>query len=191
MQLNPLKAARHCIPLSALTIVLYVARLVGMSNTSKPELVLQHLDEWMIRWKHFQTEADWKIELAAQKRRQFNYGVAGSIFVGCWFYTMTPATVTRYFSAPHFFNIGIDVAIKDTIRTTLNSTRRYTPPGFARIMFNGFFPYVAVVALEHRSEKKRLNDYLNVESTFGEQARRLVKTGKIEEFLAPNIGTTL
>jgi alpha-L-arabinofuranosidase len=160
-----------------------------MANTSKPELVLQHLDEWMIRWKHFQTEDDWKIELAAQKRRQTNYGITGAVFVGSYLYTMAPATVNRWFGAPHFFNIGVDVAIKDFIRTTVNGQRRYTPTGYGRIAFNFIVPFVTISLLEHRSEKKRLNDYVKVESTFGEQARRLVKTGHIEEFLAPNVGS--
>jgi hypothetical protein len=160
----------------------------AMSYTSKPELYLQHLDEWMIRWKHFQTEEDWKIELAAQKRRQMNYAIAGAALVGSHLYTMSPATVNRWFGAPHFFNIGVDVAIKDFIRTTVNGTRRYTPMGYGRIAFNFTVPFVTLCLLEHRGEHKRLNEYLKVETAFGEQARRLVKSGHLDEFLCPNVG---
>ena len=161
-----------------------------MSYTSKPELTLHFLDDWMIRWKHFQTEADWKIELAAQKRRQMNYGITGTLGLGCWLYTLSPSTVNRWFGAPHFFNIGADVAVKDFIRNTLNGRRRFTPNGYGRIAFNFVVPFTSICLLEHRSEKIRMNDYLKAETVFGEQARRLVKSGKIEEFLCPNIGAT-
>jgi hypothetical protein len=160
------------------------------SPTAKPELLLQNLDEWMIRWKHFQTEADWKIELAAQQRRQMNYGITGVVGVSTFLYTMSPSTANRWFGAPHFFNIGPDVAVKDFLRNTLNSRRRYTPNGYGRMAFNFFFPFMTIAVLEHRSEKIRMQDYLKAETTFGEQARRLVKNGKLEEFLAPNIGAT-
>merc|ERR1712146_85302 len=146
-----------------------------------------HLDQWMIRWKHFQTETDWKIELAGQKRRQYNYAITGAVAVGTYAYTMSPSTVNRWFGAPHFFNIGIDVQIKDMIRNTLNSRRRWTPNGYGRIAVNFFLPVTTIAVLEHRSEKIRMQDYLQAETIFGEQARRLVKNGKIEEFLAPNI----
>ena len=161
-----------------------------MSHAAKPELVLQHLDEWMVRWKHFQTEADWKIELDAQKRRQRNYGLTIGAFTATYLYTMAPSTVNRYFGAPHFFDIGVDVAIKDFLRTTINSQRRWTPNGYARIAANFTVPFLTISFLEHSSEKKRLGQYLQIESVFGEQARRLVKNGKIEEFLAPNVNAT-
>uniref|UniRef100_A0A7S1L1M3 Uncharacterized protein n=1 Tax=Neobodo designis TaxID=312471 RepID=A0A7S1L1M3_NEODS len=161
------------------------------SATSKPELLLQELDQWMIRWKHFQTEADWQIELAAQKRRQMNYGITGGVALGTFLYTMSPSTANRWFGAPHFFNIGVDVQIKDFIRNSLNSRRRFTPMGYGRMAVLFTVPFLTIASLEHRAEKIRLQEYLKVESVFGEQARRLVKNGKIEEFLAPNVGAAM
>ena len=160
------------------------------SAINKPELILQELDQWMIRWKHFQTEADWQIELAAQKRRQMNYGITAAVGGANFLWSMSPSTANRWFGAPHFFNIGIDVQIKDFIRNTLNSRRRFTPMGYGRMALLFTVPFVTLSVLEHRGEKARLQEYLKVESAFGEQARRLVKNGKIEEFLCPNVTGT-
>lgn len=157
----------------------------------KPELVLQNLDEWMIRWKHFQTKSDWEIEQRAQCRRQRNYAVGAGTLVCSWLYTAAPSTVNRIFSAPHFFDMGIDVAIKDGLRNFLNSRRRFTPNGYGRLGAVFVPPYLVLAFLEHRGEQGRLNEYLAAETAFGEQARRLVKNGKLEEFLCPNVGATL
>lgn len=51
--------------------------------------------------------------------------------------------------------------------------------------------YLNFVTLEHMSEKRRLRDYLQQDTIFGEQARRLVNTGKIEEYLPIDVQATL
>jgi hypothetical protein len=157
----------------------------------KPEITLQHLDEWMIRWRKYQTESDWQIETSRQWWRQTNYGIASAVFVGTGLWTAGTATVNRWFSAPHFFDIGIDVAIKDKLKNTLNSTYRYTPQGFGRVAIIGLPTYFTFIGLEHWQEGRRLNSYLKQNTVFGEQARRFVNSGKIEEFLAVNIKASL
>jgi hypothetical protein len=161
------------------------------SYTSKPELLQQQLDEWMIRWRHFQTYEDYQIEKRAQSRRQRNYTLAGAVFGLSTIYTASPSTVKRCLSAPHFFDMGIDVTIKHGLRDFVNGYRRWTPNGYGRVLAIAVPTYLTACLLEHQSAKKRMNDYLAAETVFGEQARRYVKNGKIEEFLAINIGATL
>lgn len=158
---------------------------------SKPELTMQHVDEWMIRWRHYQTEEDWKIEKAFQARRQRNYGITAAVFTGATLYTAGPATINRIFGAPHFFDMGVDVAVKDTLRNFINGRRRFTPNGYGRIASIVLPTYLTVCALEHFNGKKRLEEYKKVETVFGEQTRRFIKNGKIDEFLAVNIKATL
>lgn len=157
----------------------------------KPELVLQHLDEWMIRWRHFQHEDDWKIEKSRQSSRKFNYGLSLGVLGAAGMYSMGRATVNRTFGAPHFFDIGVDVQAKTFIKNTLNGCRRYTPMGYGRVLFMGVPAYLTLYFTEHRAEQKRLDSYLASNTVFGEQARRLVKTGKIEEMLAIKIKAPL
>eukprot|EP00758_Cryptobia_borreli_P015047 Tbor_TRINITY_DN5983_c1_g6::TRINITY_DN5983_c1_g6_i1::g.18656::m.18656 len=157
----------------------------------KPELVLQHLDEWMIRWRHFQSQDDWRIEKDREFTRRLNYGIGIGIAGSMGMYTMAPATVNRIFGPPHFFDIGIDVEWKNFVRRTLNGTRRYCPNGYGRVLFMGIPTYIAVAALEHFAESNRLNKYLKADTVFGEQARRLVNTGKIEEMLAVRLQAPL
>eukprot|EP00744_Colponema_vietnamica_P004301 GILI01006450.1.p1 GENE.GILI01006450.1~~GILI01006450.1.p1 ORF type:complete len:170 (-),score=59.24 GILI01006450.1:163-672(-) len=157
----------------------------------KPELVLQSLDEWMIRWRHYQHEDDYAVEKKRQSSRKFNYGLALSSIVATGLYTMGRATVNRTFGAPHFFDNGVDVQWKTFWKNTLNGTRRYTPMGYGRVLFMGVPAYLIVAIGEHRAEQSRLDSYLAANTVFGEQARRLVKSGKIEEFLAVKIKAPL
>jgi hypothetical protein len=162
-----------------------------MSNISKPELVLQELDEWMLRWRHYQSEQDFNTEVARVKSRQWNYAISGGVFLASGLYTAAPATINRVFGPPHFFDFGVDAQIKDSIRTFINSRRRFTPNGLGRIASIFVPTFLTVAVLEHRAESARLNTYLKAETVFGEQARRRVKTGKIEEFLAVNVKGSL
>lgn len=164
---------------------------MAINVNSKPELVLQDFDEWMIRWKHYQTESDFNIEVGRMKSRHFNYGVTGSVFLASVAYTAAPSTINRIFGAPHFFDFGVDVTIKETLRSTINSRRRFTPNGLARALTVFVPTYLTIAFLEHRGEKARLQQYLKQETVFGEQCRRFVKNGKIEEFLAVNVKATL
>ena len=157
----------------------------------KPELLLQHFDEWMVRWKHFQSPADFQIEKSAQKRRQRNYGITAAVFTAAVTYTAAPSTINRVFSAPHFFDFGADAMIKHSIRDFVNGRRRYTPNGYGRLLAIALPTYTSICVLEHMNEKKRLEQYKTVESVFGEQFRRYAKDGKIEEFLAVNITAPL
>jgi len=126
------------------------------SATSKPELLQQHLDEWMIRWRHFQTYDDFKIEKRAQTRRQRAYVIATGVFGFMTVYTAAPATVKRCLSAPHFFDMGIDVAIKHGLRDTINSYRRWTPNGYGRVLGIAVPTFLTVALLEHRSQQQHL-----------------------------------
>lgn len=154
---------------------------------SKPELTLQHLDEWMIRWRKYQTESDWQIETNRQWWRQTNMAIAFGVFGASGLWTVGNATANRWFGAPHFFDMGIDVAIKDKLRTVLTSTPRYTPQGFGRVAVVGLPTYITFITLEHWQEGRRLKAYLAQNTVFGEQARRFVNTGKIQEFLPVDI----
>ena len=158
-----------------------------MAWQHKTELVQQELDEWMIRWRHYQTMDDWNIEKRHQKRRQRNFGIAAATFVGLAIYTAAPATVKRVLSPPHFFDIGFDAAIKTRLRDTINGVRRYTPNGYGRILCTYVPTYFVFQWLERRCQITRMKEYLKVETVFGEQHRRRITTGKIEEFLAVRI----
>eukprot|EP00331_Platyophrya_macrostoma_P013988 CAMPEP_0176431924 /NCGR_PEP_ID=MMETSP0127-20121128/15084_1 /TAXON_ID=938130 /ORGANISM="Platyophrya macrostoma, Strain WH" /LENGTH=170 /DNA_ID=CAMNT_0017813989 /DNA_START=32 /DNA_END=544 /DNA_ORIENTATION=- len=158
---------------------------------SKPELKLQQLDEWMIRWRKYQTESDWQIEKNRQWWRQTNMGIAGAVFTATGLWTAGNATVNRWFGAPHFFDFGIDVAIKNKFREVLTSTPRYTPQGYGRVVVVGLPTYMAFVLLEHWQEGRRWNAYLKQNTVFGEQARRYANTGKIQEFLPVDIKATI
>ena len=103
-------------------------------NLGKPDLILQELDEWMIRWRRFQTTDDLKIEQTRQNYRQRNYGISLGVFTLATGYTAAPSTINRIFGPPHFFDFGIDVQIKEGLRSLLNSRRRYTPNGLGRIL---------------------------------------------------------
>lgn len=157
----------------------------------KPELVLQHLDEWMIRWKKFQTEGDWNIELRRQQARKRNFLISSGVCGALTMYTAGPATIKRQFGPPHFFDIGLDVKIKNSIMNYMLTSNRYTPTGYGRFLVVGIPTYFIFAFLEHRYETKRLRAYLQQPTVFGEQARRLVNTGKIEEYLPVNIQATL
>ena len=154
----------------------------------KPELTLMHLDAWMLRWRHYQSHEDWQVEVSRQKRRQFDIGVALFIAGSASLYTTSIATGKRWFSAPHFFDIGVDVAVKTFIRDKIIlGHRRYTPGGYGRLAIVALPTYFTFVSLEHWAESSRLQTYLAADTVFGEQARRFVSTGKIEEFLPINI----
>lgn len=161
---------------------------------SKIELYQQYHDEWMIRFKRYQTSEDFKIELASQSTRQRNYFIGATTAFSLWVYTQAPAAVNRRFSEPHFFDAGIDARAKEFCRSALNGTRRYTPNGWMRWVTIGLPTYVAVATLEHSNAKTRWNAYLEADTVFGEQARRMQKNGldtPLEEYLAVNIKATL
>lgn len=160
-----------------------------MSN--KVELKLQHFDDWMIRNRHWQHRSDWEIETTRQYQRQRNMVLSGAVGLASAAYTMAPSTVNRWFGEPHFFDNGIDSAIKTKIRDTINGTRRFTPNGYGRVLAIGVPTYAVFAALEHYAEVGRWGKYLKQQTVFGEQARRFYKTGVIEEMLAANIGAPL
>lgn len=157
----------------------------------KPELQLQYLDEWMIRWKKFQTEEDWNIEKSRQRKRKFNFCFSGLVAGALTLYSSGDATIKRQFGPPHFFDIGIDAKIKQCVVDTMTSRPRYTPQGYGRLLLVGLPTYITFVCMEHWAERNRLRKYLRQNTVFGEQARRLVNTGKIEEYLPVNIKATL
>jgi hypothetical protein len=159
--------------------------------TNKPELTLHHLDEWMIRWKKYQTESDFNIEKDRQWWRQCHLGIGALMFTTIGFFTASTSTLKRWFGPPHFFDNGIDTAIKSKLLNLGTSMKRYTPMGYGRVVVIGLPVYITFVTLEHLQEGSRLKRYLAQPTVFGEQARRLVKTGKIEEFLAVNIKSSL
>ena len=152
----------------------------------KPELKLQYLDDWMIRWRRFQTVEDFNIELQAQRNRQRNYGCALALAGGISVYTTAPTVIRRYFGPVHFFDFGADVWIKQKLIQFINSRPRYCPNGYGRILIIGVPPYILVSFLQHFDEKARWQKYLNQPTIFGEQARNLEKTGAIEEMLPVN-----
>nr|CCC94739.1 conserved hypothetical protein [Trypanosoma congolense IL3000] len=158
---------------------------------TKYELKLQYFDEWMIRWRKFQTESDWEIEKNRQWWRRFNMVFSGTILSGLCVCTAGTATIRRQYGLPHFFDVGFDGQIKSNILRTLTSRWRYTPQGYGRLLITGVPTYIAFVFMEHRSERRRMNQYLRQNTVFGEQMRRFQKTGKIEEYLPVNIKATL
>ncbi|KAK7201790.1 hypothetical protein NESM_000245300 [Novymonas esmeraldas] len=157
----------------------------------KVELTLQHLDEWMLRWRKFQTESDWRIEKNRQWWRQANIVTAGAVMGGLTMYTAGVATIRRQFGPPHFFDSGIDVKIKETICEFMTSRWRYTPQGYGRVLVVGAPTFLTFAIAEHFQERRRLRAYANQNTVFGEQARRLVQNGKIEEYLAVDIKASL
>ncbi|CBH17018.1 hypothetical protein, conserved [Trypanosoma brucei gambiense DAL972] len=158
---------------------------------TKYELKMQYFDEWMIRWRKFQTESDWEIEKGRQWWRRFNMAVSGALFCGLVLYTSGTATLKRQYGLPHFFDIGVDGQAKETMLKTLTSRWRYTPQGYGRVLITGVPTYILFVTLEHYRERRRMQQYLQQNTVFGEQMRRLLSTGKIEEYLPVNIKATL
>ena len=155
------------------------------------ELHLQHFDEWMIRWKRYQSEEDWNIEKRCQERRQMNYGVSLGLMAFTWVYTSAPSTIHRWFSPPHYFDIGVDAAIKDMLRKSINGHKRYSPVGHMKFAVTFGVPFLYLAFMDHRSEGIREEDYAGAKTVFGEQFRRYRKTGKIEEFLPVNMKAPL
>lgn len=157
----------------------------------KVELSMQYLDEWMLRWRKFQTESDWQIEKNRQWWRKANIVTAGAVMSGLVMYTAGAATIRRQFGAPHFFDVGADAKVKATITEVMTSRWRYTPQGYGRLFVVGLPTFFIFAISEHVQERRRLRAYVNQNTVFGEQARRLVQSGKIEEYLAVNIQATL
>jgi len=157
----------------------------------KAEIALQSLDEWMIRWRKYQTAEDWQIEKAAQAARQRNYALTGAVAGWIFLYTAAPSTLSRFFGPPHFWDMGFDVAIKANLLKFFNGHRRWCPNGYGRMMAVGAPSFLLLATLQHFSEVSRYNAYLRQPTVFGEQARRLKESGKIEEFLCVNIRATL
>ncbi|KAH9593002.1 hypothetical protein LSM04_003338 [Trypanosoma melophagium] len=157
----------------------------------KYELKMQYFDEWMMRWRKFQTESDWEIEKNRQWWRRCNMAISVALFGSLVLYTAGTATVKRQYGLPHFFDIGVDAQVKQGVLEFLTSRWRYTPQGYGRVLLTGVPTYVAFVSLEHYQEKRRMQQYIEQNTVFGEQMRRLLNTGKIEEFLAVNIKGTL
>ncbi|KAG5475814.1 hypothetical protein CUR178_03527 [Leishmania enriettii] len=157
----------------------------------KVELTLQHLDEWMLRWRKFQTESDWRIETNRQWWRQANIMTAAAVMGSLVMYTAGAATIRRQFGPPHFFDIGVDAKIKESICDAMTSRWRYTPQGYGRLMVVGVPTFFVFAVSEHIQERRRLRAYVKQNTVFGEQARRLVQNGKIEEYLAVDIKASL
>ncbi|KPA73463.1 putative mitochondrial hypothetical protein [Leptomonas pyrrhocoris] len=157
----------------------------------KVELTMQYLDEWMLRWRKFQTESDWEIEKNRQWWRRTNIVVSAAVMGALTMYTAGTATIRRQFGPPHFFDIGIDVRIKESVTQFMTSRWRYTPQGYGRLLVVGAPTFIVFATAEHIQERRRLRAYVLQNTVFGEQARRLVETGKIEEYLPVNIKATL
>jgi hypothetical protein len=166
-------------------------RVFSQLDKMKVELTLQYLDEWMLRWRKFQTESDWQIEKNRQWWRRANIVTAGAVMGAMTMYTAGAATIRRQFGAPHFFDIGIDARIKDAVTQAMTSRWRYTPQGYGRLLVVGVPTFLTFAVGEHVQERRRLRAYVRQNTVFGEQARRLVETGKIEEYLPVNIQATL
>ncbi|KAG8348153.1 hypothetical protein ERJ75_000209200 [Trypanosoma vivax] len=158
---------------------------------TKYELKMQFFDEWMIRWRKFQTESDWEIEKDRQWWRRFNMGASGALFGGLVLLTAGTATLKRQYGLPHFFDVGVDAQLKQNVLQYLTSRWRYTPQGYGRVLLTGVPTYALFISLEHYQEKRRMWRYLHQETVFGEQMRRLHLTGKIEEYLPVNIKATI
>ncbi|RNF06778.1 hypothetical protein TraAM80_03699 [Trypanosoma rangeli] len=158
---------------------------------TKYELKLQYFDEWMLRWRKFQTDSDWEIEKNRQWWRQCNMVLTGALFGSLVLYTAGTATLKRQYGLPHFFDVGVDAQVKQTVLETLTSRWRYTPQGYFRVLLTGVPTYLLFVSLEHHQEKRRMQQYVKQNTVFGEQMRRFLNTGKIEEYLAVNIKGTL
>lgn len=152
---------------------------------------MQHFDEWMLRWRKFQTESDWQIEKNRQTWRKRNLTLTAAVGGGLTMYTAGTATIRRQFGPPHFFDIGVDARIKQGICNFMTSRWRYTPQGYCRLLVVGVPTYLTLAVSEHIAERSRLRQYLKQNTVFGEQARRLVETGKIQEYLAVDIQATL
>lgn len=157
----------------------------------KLELKQQETDEWMIRWRRYQSQDDYAIEKKHQARRQRNFWIVGIDIAALWTATAAPATINRMFGAPHTLDIGIDAQIKESIRSTINCCRRWTPNGYGRLLAVLAPTYFTFQWLEARSQVQRMNDYIAADTVFGEQHRRYLKTGKCDEFLAVNIKAPL
>jgi hypothetical protein len=153
----------------------------------KVELFFQHFDEWMIRWRKYQTKEDWEIELRRQQARKRNYVCTAGVVGASALWTAAPGTIIRITNKPDFFDIGYDTQLKAWVRKTLNGAPRWTPNGYGRIGAIFVPALLTISLLERRSENARLNDYLQAKTVFGEQCRRFKSTGKIEEFLPVNI----
>ena len=162
-----------------------------MSYKNKVELIQQETDEWMLRWRRFQTFEDYQIEKNCQNRRSRNFKLSAALAGGLWLYTAAPSTINRMFGAPHTFDVGVDANIKESIRSTVNGVRRYTPNGYGRLLAVWAPTYFLFQFLESRSQVARMEEYLKIESVFGEQHRRRVANGKIDEFLAVNVQASL
>ncbi|KEG09695.1 hypothetical protein DQ04_04801070 [Trypanosoma grayi] len=158
---------------------------------TKYELKMQYFDEWMMRWRKFQTEGDWEIEKNRQWWRRCNMAVSAGLFGSLVLYTAGAATVKRQYGLPHFYDIGVDGQIKQTVLQYLTSRWRYTPQGYGRVLITSIPTYISFVTLEHYQEKRRMQQYIEQNTVFGEQMRRFLNTGKIEEFLAVNIKGSL
>jgi len=158
---------------------------------NKVELIQQETDEWMIRWRRFQSFEDYQIEKNHQARRGRNFKIATGMVAGLWLYTAAPSTVNRMFGAPHTFDVGVDANIKESIRSTVNGCRRFTPNGYGRLLTVFGPSYFVFQFLESRSQIARMEEYLKIESVFGEQHRRRIANGKIDEFLCVNVQASL
>jgi len=157
----------------------------------KVEFQLAFLDEWMIRWKHFQTLSDYQIEESRAKSRRFAYAGSSVWLFSSYVWTAGNATVRRWTGHQNFFDIGFDGAAKASVRKVLLAQKRYTPTGWGRVLFMLAPPLLFSATVEHNAEVRRWNAYLKQETVFGEQARRFEKTGVIEEFLCANIKASL
>ena len=160
---------------------------------SKIEITMQYFDEWMLRWRHYQTVQDWEIEKCRQWWRRFDYTAGATVGGAMGLYTIGHGTVRRWWGpqGPHFFDNGVDRSFKDFMYNKFIGTQRYAPKGWGRVLAIGLPMYMTIVTLEHKADIRRNEQYLKAETAFGEQARRYAKTGKIEEMLCVNIQASL
>ena len=162
-----------------------------VGEIAKPEIKLQFLDDWMIRWRRFQTVEDFAIEIEAQRTRQWNYFLTALCAFGMAGYTTAPSVIQRYFGPPHTFDFGFDTWLKAKIIEFMNGRRRWCPNGYGRIAAIVFPPFVLLATLQHFSEAKRWEKYLKQKTIFGEQARIIEKEGRLIEMLPVNRGATV
>ncbi|EPY40124.1 hypothetical protein AGDE_03804 [Angomonas deanei] len=66
----------------------------------KVELTLQYLDEWMLRWRKFQTESDWQIEKNRQWWRKADLVAGAGVMGSLVLLTSGSATIRRQVRCP-------------------------------------------------------------------------------------------
>eukprot|EP00999_Lentomonas_sp_LEN2_P001074 NODE_2079_length_658_cov_89.781544_g2029_i0.p1 GENE.NODE_2079_length_658_cov_89.781544_g2029_i0~~NODE_2079_length_658_cov_89.781544_g2029_i0.p1 ORF type:complete len:178 (+),score=41.05 NODE_2079_length_658_cov_89.781544_g2029_i0:77-535(+) len=140
----------------------------------KSELYLLNLDQYMVNFKRFQTESDWKIELAARSERWNNILLAGLV-----------GTYVNLITMP---DIALERAMDSSVtpmRKVYEILHRSNRPwalrrGGARHLAWLLPMSVSWGLMAHWTENRRWNKYLQQDTCFGEMARQLKQDGKVD-----------